>query len=134
MKTSMFVRLLLLAGGIAWASEAAAQPTSAPARGGYWNTETNLTTRDYTIVRFYNDQNQLVYEERLATMCLDLSASRPACRRLKRQLDLALQQVLSQPSLATQHPALLAQQLSTSRRLQRVYGTAPAQRALAATR
>lgn len=56
------------------------------------------------------------------------------CRRLKQHLDLALQQVLSQPSLAAQSPALLAQQPSANRRLQRVFRGAPPQPVVAATR
>lgn len=132
MKTSVFARLVL-AGALLCASAAAAQQPALPARqGGYWNLETNISTRNYTLVRFYNAQDQLVYEERLDAMCLDLSNSRPLCRRLKQRLDLALQQVLSQPGLVTQPPSLVAQQLSTSRRLQRVYRARPAQRTLAA--
>ena len=62
---------------------------------GYWNLETNLTTRDYTIVRFYDGQDQLVYEERLAGLCLDLGRGRRRCRQATtRHLNVALQQVL----------------------------------------
>ncbi|GAA4495139.1 hypothetical protein GCM10023172_06350 [Hymenobacter ginsengisoli] len=134
MKTNLLARLVL-AGAISCAAKAAAQqPLPAAASGGYWNLETNLTTRNYTLVRFYNAQDQLVYEERLDNLCLDLSNSRPICRRLKQQLDLALQQVLAHPGPATPPPTMLAQQLSTSRRLQRVYRTPDPQRTLAAVR
>jgi hypothetical protein len=91
-----------------------------PALSGYWNTETNLTTRDYTIVRFYNGQDQLVYEELLPNFCLDLSRRPRICRRTKSQLDQTLQLVLSDPTLA-QKPTLLATQFGQDRRVQRVY-------------
>jgi hypothetical protein len=106
---------LLLISGLAQAQQ------SAPALPGYWNVETNLTTRDYTVVRFFNDQDQLVYEERLPNLCLDLSSGRPLCRRTMTQLNLALQQVLSKPDQASANPTLLAQQLGQNRRVQRVY-------------
>ena len=130
MKKDVFARLVL-AGALLCAADAAAQQPAPPAsQGGYWNLETNLTTRAYTLVRFYNDHDQLVYQERLDNLCLDLSAARPLRRRLQQHLDLALQQVLSEPSLATQ--PMVAQQLSTSRRLQRVYRTSPVSPALVA--
>ncbi len=87
---------------------------------GYWNVETNLTTRDYTIVRFYNGQDQLAYEERLPGLCLDLSHRSGLCRRTSRQLNAALQQVLRAPA-AGQAPDLLARQFGQNRRVQRVY-------------
>ncbi len=119
MKTNPLFRSLLLAGTFA-CTTAAAQPAAPPA-AGYWNVETNLTTRDYTIVRFYNAQDQLVYEERIDDLCLNLCGSRPVCQRTKARLDAALQQVLHDPSLAARAPALLAQQLRANRRVQRVY-------------
>lgn len=64
---------------------------------GYWNLETNLTTRDYTMVRFYNDQDQLVYEERLDNLDLNLARGNGRCRRTARQLDQALQLALRDP-------------------------------------
>lgn len=135
MKKNVFARLVL-AGALLCAADAAAQQPAPPAsQGGYWNLETNLTSRAYTLVRFYNDHDQLVYEERLDNLCLDLSAARPLRRRVQQRLDLALQQVLRQPSLATQPTQpWVAQQLGTSRRLQRVYRTAPVPPSLATTR
>lgn len=60
MKTNLLA-WLLLAGFLTCASAAAAQAPAPPAAsGGYWNLETNLTTRDYTLVRFYNAHDQLV--------------------------------------------------------------------------
>lgn len=95
----------------------AAQPPTA----GYWNVETNLTTRDYTIIRFYNDQNQLLHEERIDNLCLNLSKASGPCRATTRRLNLALQQVLRDPATARQTTTMLAQQLGQNRRVQRVY-------------
>ncbi|TLM91779.1 hypothetical protein [Hymenobacter jeollabukensis] len=84
---------------------------------GYWNLETNLSTRDYTIVRFYNDQDELLREERLDALCLNLSQGTPLCRRTARLLNTTLAQVLHDPASPTQ----LAAQLGQNRRIQRVY-------------
>ncbi|PJJ59956.1 hypothetical protein [Hymenobacter chitinivorans] len=118
MKTYVLVRLslLMLALGVALAGAAAPLPT-----GGYWNVETNLTTRDYTIIRFFNDQNQLIYEERIDNLCLGLSKDSGPCRATTRQLNLALQQVLRDPATARQTTTMLALQLGQNRRVQRVY-------------
>ncbi len=90
------------------------------ARPGYWNVETSLTTRDYTLVRFYDGHDRLVYEERRAGLCLDL-----ACpgRRTARQLNQALAGVLRDPAAAAKAPGLLARQLGQDRRLQPLYAT-----------
>ena len=86
-------------------------------QSGYWNLETNLTTRDYTLVRFYNAQDQLVREERLDNLCLNLSPGTPLCRRTARLLNATLAQVLQDPGSST----MLATQLGQNRRIQRVY-------------
>jgi hypothetical protein len=41
---------------------------------GCWVTESNVNTRDYTIVRFYNAQNQQIFEEKLAGKFLTLNS------------------------------------------------------------
>ncbi|QDA61292.1 hypothetical protein [Hymenobacter jejuensis] len=87
---------------------------AAPAPQGYWTVETNLTTRDYTLVRFYNAQDQLVYTERLDHFNLDLARKCPASRRASRRLTLVLQQVLRNPA-ASQVPTLVAQQFDLNR-------------------
>ncbi len=104
-------------------AHAQTQPAPAPAPAGYWNVETNLTTRDYTTVRFYNAQDQLIYEEQLPNFCLDLARPSALCRRTKGQLNLALQQVLAAPADQPAPAGLLAQQLGQSRRAMRVYAT-----------
>lgn len=87
---------------------------------GYWNIETNLTTRNYTIVRFYNSQDQLIYEEQINNLCLDLNKGTGRCRRTTRQLNTALQRVLRNPETATP-TSLLASGLGRNRRAQRLY-------------
>ena len=124
MKNFAALRLSLVLLFLSLASLAHAQtaPIAANALPGYWNIETNLTTRDYTIVRFYNGQDQLVYEERLDNLCLDLSRRPRQCRRLKSQLGIALQQVLRNPA-ASQSAGLLATQFGPDRRVQRGYAS-----------
>jgi hypothetical protein len=121
MKNFTSLRLSLLLAFLGFAPLAWAQaPAATSAVPGYWNTETNLTTRAYTIVRFYNGQDQLVYEEFLSNFCLDLSRRPGLCRRTKSQLDETLQRVLRDPALARK-PTLLATQFGQDRRVQRVY-------------
>ncbi|UOQ99781.1 hypothetical protein MUN81_09840 [Hymenobacter sp. 5317J-9] len=112
-----FIALLLLLAGAATAQAQSATVSTA----GYWNLETNLTTHDYTLVRFYNAQDQLVYQERIDGLCLNLNSARPLCRKTAAKLNLALQQVLDDPGLGNVNTALVAQQLSADRRVQRVY-------------
>lgn len=104
--------LALFATTQSWAQARKTKPTLP----SYWNLETNNLTRDYTIVRFYNNQDQLVYEERLDDLCLDLSKR----RRASRQLAGALQQVLRERAAYTSG-TLLAQQLAAKPRLQRAF-------------
>ena len=119
MKNSAILRLSILLVCLFLTTLAQAQ-TAPAALPGYWNIETNLTTRDYTIVRFYNGQDQLVYEERLDNLCLDLSHRTGLCRRTKKELDATMQQVLRAPA-ANQLTGLLAAQFGLNRRVQRVY-------------
>ena len=120
MKTPFCLRLacglLLLFGSLA----GHAQGLSPAALPGYWNLEINRTTRDYTIVRFYDGQDRLVHEERLAGLCLDLARPGRRSRRTAHQLNQALAHVLRDPAAA---PTVLAQQLGQDRRLQHLYAT-----------
>ncbi len=120
MKTSLPFRLLLLAGFLTCASGATAQ-SALPLAAGYWNVETNLTTRDCTIVRFYNAQDQSVYQERLNHLCLSFAKGTGPCRSTGAQLNQVLARVLADPQAARQSTYLLAQQLEQNRRVQRVY-------------
>ena len=110
MKTSFCIRLacgLLLVLGSLSGHAQDPPPATLP---GYWNLETNRTTRDYTIVRFYDGQDQLVCETRLPGRGLDLARG-PARRRqfMAGCLTLALQAVLHDPARAPQAAAGLAQ-------------------------
>ena len=120
MKTPICLRLacglLLLLGSLAGHAQG---PTST-ALPGYWNLEINRTTRDYTIVRFYDGQDRLVHEERLAGLCLDLARPGRCSRRTAHQLNQALAHVLRGPAAA---PTMLAQQFGQDRRLQHLYAT-----------
>jgi hypothetical protein len=117
MKTSLIFRLglFLLFSSLAHAQS---QPVAQP---GYWNVETNHATRDYTIVRFYNGQDQLVYEERLSGLNLDLRKGNRCCRRTSQQLNLVLATVLRDPATARRDAGLLAQAFGQDRRVQCVY-------------
>ena len=122
-KASFFCTLALLLASTAGsftAQAAGAAPSECAARQGYWNIETNLTTRDKSIVRFYNAEHQLVYEEQLDGVCLDLSQRCAANRRTTRELNQALRHVLQHPE-AARTPTLLTQTLSAARCTQRVY-------------
>ncbi|AMR28932.1 hypothetical protein A0257_18720 [Hymenobacter psoromatis] len=73
-------------------------------------------------MRFYNGQDQLVYEERLPRLCLDLGKGSRRCRqRTGRQLSQALQLALHDPAHATQATAWLTQQLGQDRHETRLY-------------
>jgi hypothetical protein len=114
MKSFLIFRLSLVLFVFA-STVARAQMTAAPAApAGYWNTETNLTTHDHTTVRFYNAQDQLVYEEILPT-CLNLTRRAPR-KRTTARLNLALARVLADPA-AAQGTALLAQQFGQGTRV-----------------
>lgn len=120
MKTTAFLRLACCALCLLAARVSPAQaPADLP---GYWNLEINLNTHDYTIVRFYDGHDQLVYEERLPGLCLNLSKGPRRCRQhISQQLTLALQAVLRDPAHAAQATAMLGQQLGHNRREQRLY-------------
>ena len=119
MKNSLILRLLVLLLFLANAPLVRAQqPAAVP---GYWNVETNLTTRAYTIVRFYNGQDQLVYEENLPNCCLDFTCRKARGRRVARRLNGSLQLVLRNPAAVPAH--LLATHLKLSRRIARSYAS-----------
>lgn len=53
---------------------------SLPSDEGNWVVETNLNQKNYSIVRFYDQQGNLLYEEKLQGVYLDIS--RPKTRRI----------------------------------------------------
>ncbi|MDO7887657.1 hypothetical protein [Hymenobacter cheonanensis] len=123
MKTSCcFLRLAFWVLFLVAAQASHAQAPAPAALPGYWNLETNLTTRAYTIVRFYDGHDQLVYEERLPRLCLDLGKGSRRCRqRTSQQLTQALQLALHDPAHAARATAWLTQQLGHDPRETRLY-------------
>ncbi len=72
---------------------AAAQTTPS----GYWVVETNERTRDQSVVKFYDLNDQLLYEERLEGVHLDVARGKN--RRLLTQM---LNQVVNRTLLESQ--------------------------------
>lgn len=64
---------------------------------GYWVIESNIHTKDYTIVRFYNDANEQIYEEKLNGVVLNLKRKKTT-QQLNNALDKAIQNGLSNQS------------------------------------
>ena len=122
MKTAFLFRLAVSLLCLVASTSSFAQTLAKVAKSGYWNAETNLTTRNYTIVRFYDGQDQLVYEERLDNLCLDLAKGNGRCRRTSRKLATTLQLVLRESSVCASG-TLLAQQFNSTRRAQRAYAS-----------
>ena len=59
----------------------------------YWVIETNLHQKDFTIIKFYNDEQMIIYEKKHIGVYYDLSKKRHV-----RRLDLMLQNYLSSGS------------------------------------
>jgi hypothetical protein len=59
----------------------------------YWVIETNLHQKSFTIVKFYNDQHSLIYEQKQEGVYFDLSK-----KKHKRRLDSMLKNYLSSGS------------------------------------
>lgn len=76
---------------------------------GYWIVETTFTPQNYSIVRFYDSQDNPLYTERLADF-LPNSSERTR-RRAFRQLSAVLQHVLREPMTPASGTTLIAQQL-----------------------
>ncbi len=57
---------------------------------GYWVLESNVKTPNNYIIRFYNNDNKLVYSEKISDIKLDISK-----RRTKMQLKKALENTLA---------------------------------------
>ena len=92
-RSSLVCLLLLLSATMAMAQKVVYTEAPVIAKSGYWNLVTDQSSRDYTMVQFYNDQHELLYEERLEGLCLAPCKSRAAHRRVARLLGATLQQV-----------------------------------------
>jgi hypothetical protein len=94
MKTFVLSALSLLLLSPCLSTQATAQtPSPTATLPGYWNVEANRCTQKYAIVRFYNGQDELVHETRLANQHLALNRRRMGARTVQ-QLNVALQEVL----------------------------------------
>ncbi len=62
--------------------------------GAYWVVEGNVNQKNYTQIRYYNEQNQLLHEEVLKGKFLDINK-----RRNRTYLDRRLAYIGSQPEL-----------------------------------
>jgi hypothetical protein len=68
-----------------------------PANAGFWVIETNITQRNYSIVRFYDAANALIYEENIPGIYLDATK-----RRTKKLLNKTLLQLTDKALVAGQ--------------------------------
>ncbi|WP_324672221.1 hypothetical protein [Hymenobacter sp. GOD-10R] len=94
MKTFFLSALSFLLLSPCFSTQATAQtPPTTASLPGYWNVEANRCTQKYAIVRFYNDQHELVHEARIANQQLALNRRRMGSRTVQ-QLNVALQDVL----------------------------------------
>jgi hypothetical protein len=71
--------------------------TTPPVNSAYWVVETNVKQQTFSIVRIYNHQHELIYQERIEGVCLDISK-----RRHKRILDQTLASFTEQRIIARQ--------------------------------
>jgi hypothetical protein len=125
MKTSLISRLsaacvlVVLSATMALAQTTVYSEAPVVAKSGYWSLETDQSTPTYTLVRFYNDEHELLYEERLEGVCLDPCKSITSHRRIARMLGTTLQQVQR-----LQANSLISTKLvALNRHTQRLYAT-----------
>ncbi len=116
-RLSLVCLLLMLSATMAMAQVSVYSEAPVVAKSGYWNLVTDKSTRDYTLVRFYNDQNELLYEERLNGICLDSWQSPAAHRRIARMLGTTLRQVQQLQS----KELISKRMLELNREMQRLY-------------
>ncbi|TXK52144.1 hypothetical protein FVR03_01610 [Pontibacter qinzhouensis] len=65
---------------------------------GSWVVETNLTQKNYSIVRFYNQHGQQIYEEKLQGVYLDVTKA-----KTRKMLNKTLAHVSSNTVIAGQY-------------------------------
>lgn len=92
MKAPINSKTLLLAGTaallLALNVNAQARRPDLP-QAGFWVVETNPKAKTGSVVKFYNDYNQVIYEERLDGKCLDVRRAKTQAM-LHRALDKAM--------------------------------------------
>ena len=76
LKNTLIIASLMILScvGTALPSEAAIPYTTPDT--GYWVVESNQLTRDYTVIRFYDSQHRLLYEENLEGVYLNIKKRR----------------------------------------------------------
>ncbi|MBX0290076.1 hypothetical protein K3G63_06480 [Hymenobacter sp. HSC-4F20] len=85
------------------------------AKSGYWSLLTDPKRQDYTLVRFYNDGHELVYQERLDGIYLNPLKNRATHRRISQMLGTALEQVQRAQSNSAISGSLVALKRQTLR-------------------
>jgi hypothetical protein len=125
MKTSLLSRLSVaclfvvasVTGAMAQKVVYSEQPVVATS--GYWTLETDKSVGDYTVVSFFNDQHELLYQERLNGVCLNPCKTPSSHRRMARMLGTTLQQVQRLQANSMVSTRLMA----SNRVVQRAYAT-----------
>jgi hypothetical protein len=97
MNKKLIYPILLLPALLTSGLTAAQAQDPARMKGAYWVVETNRYDPSYSIVRFYDHQDQLLYEEKIRGVSLDIT--RPRTQRL---LNKALQQATGNTLVAGQ--------------------------------
>ncbi|QHT67888.1 hypothetical protein GXP67_15195 [Rhodocytophaga rosea] len=80
---------------------------------GYWVVESNINTKDFTVVKFYDNTHSLIYEEKLTGICLDISR-----RKIVKMLNRTLKMVQHNQVVAGQikgYSDLIASSISKKR-------------------
>lgn len=93
----MKTRIFFLSCLTFWVINTSAQAQASKPATGYWVVETNLHEAPYTIVKMYNLQNTLLYEERLEGKRLNIKR-----RRHVRMLNTSLNNLLKNTAVAQQ--------------------------------
>lgn len=91
-----------------------AQPQPVAALPGHWGLEINPTTRDHTVVRFYDGRGQLVYEEALPQLLDSSNVPASAQELITSHLARALQRVLRDPVSARETVSVLSPEFAPS--------------------
>lgn len=68
--------IIQLAGAMILSATGAESQGMKDRAAAYWVIEGNINTRDYTLIHYYNDKDELVGEERLEGRLLDITKKR----------------------------------------------------------
>ncbi|WP_224999530.1 hypothetical protein [Cesiribacter sp. SM1] len=95
MKT--FFRSLLIAATLLLATVPTISAQTSTGGEAYWVVETNLNQKNYSIVKFYNSEHALIYEERIEGLYLNTEK-----RKHRKYLDRSLKIFTQQRIFASQ--------------------------------